>query len=70
MAAGAGSLGVLLGGAACYHGRLEQRPTLGEGHIPQASDIERALKLIQRALLLWIAVIGAGEWFVEFFVPV
>ncbi len=63
MAAGAGSLGVLLGGAAWYHGRLEQRPTLGEGHIPNANDIERALGLIQRALLLWLVVIGAGEWF-------
>jgi adenosylcobinamide-phosphate synthase len=63
MAAGAGSLGVALGGPAWYHGRLEQRPILGEGHIPNANDIERALGLIQRALLLWLVVIGAGEWF-------
>lgn len=62
MAAGAGSLGVALGGPAWYHGRLEQRPILGEGHIPNANDIERALGLIQRALLLWLVVIGAGEW--------
>lgn len=65
MAAGAGSLGVALGGPAYYHDRLEQRPILGEGRIPNASDIERALKLIQRALLLWLVVIGTGEWFAK-----
>lgn len=61
MAAGAGSLGVSLGGPACYHGKLEFRPALGIGSIPNAADIDRALYLIRRALLLWIIAIGAGE---------
>jgi len=56
MAAGAGSLGLLLGGAAVYHGRLEQRPVLGEGRPAGGQDIARALTLVRRSLLLWLAV--------------
>ncbi|MDD2885159.1 MAG: adenosylcobinamide-phosphate synthase CbiB [Dechloromonas sp.] len=55
MAAGAGSLGVLLGGAAIYQGQLEQRPPLGAGAPPQAADLRRAIVLIQRSLALWLA---------------
>jgi len=61
MAAGAGSLGVSLGGAAWYHGKLEQRPILGEGRDPNANDIDRALLLIQRAIVLWLVFIYLGE---------
>ncbi len=61
MAAGAGSLGISLGGPACYHGKLEFRPALGIGSIPSADDIDRTLYLIRRALLLWIIAIGVGE---------
>lgn len=61
MAAGAGSLGVSLGGAAWYHGKLEQRPNLGEGRDPNANDIDRALLLIQRAIVLWLVLICLGE---------
>ena len=61
MAAGAGSLGVSLGGAAWYHGKLEQRPILGEGRDPDAHDIDRAIVLIQRVLVLWLATIYLGE---------
>lgn len=61
MAAGAGSLGVSLGGPACYHGKLESRSALGIGSIPNAGDIDRTLYLIRRALLLWIIAIGTGE---------
>ena len=57
MAAGAGSLGVALGGAAIYHGREEQRPPLGEGNPPAAADIERAVSLVQRGLGLWLAAL-------------
>ncbi|UCJ15089.1 adenosylcobinamide-phosphate synthase CbiB [Pseudomonas sp. MM211] len=54
MAAGAGALGVSLGGAAVYHGELHQRPELGEGPQPQARDIERAMNLVWGGVLLWL----------------
>lgn len=65
MAAGAGSLGLALGGPAWYHGALEHRPALGPtidvgGRAPQASDIDRALNLIDRSLALWLFALGAG----------
>ena len=60
MAAGAGALGLALGGPACYHGQWRQRPPLGEGLAPCAEDIGRAVKLVQRTLWLWLAVILAG----------
>ena len=55
MAAGAGSLGVQLGGTAIYHGREETRPSLGNGPPPRAADLERAIRLVQRSLWLWLA---------------
>lgn len=57
MAAGAGALGLALGGPACYHGEWQQRPALGEGLAPCAEDIGRAVTLVQRSLWLWLAVI-------------
>ena len=54
MAAGAGALGVRLGGGARYHGRWRERPELGEGRVPGAADIRRAATLVQRAALLWL----------------
>ena len=57
MAAGAGALGVSLGGAAEYHGELHQRPQLGEGPPPRARDIERALNLVYGGVLLWLALL-------------
>ncbi|MCC7219982.1 MAG: cobalamin biosynthesis protein [Candidatus Contendobacter sp.] len=62
MAAGAGALGLALGGPARYHGQWQQRPPLGEGLAPCAEDIGRAVKLVQRALWLWLAVIFIGGW--------
>jgi adenosylcobinamide-phosphate synthase len=61
MSAGAGALGVALGGAAIYHGEVEQRPLLGGGAPPCAADIERALGLVEQALKLWLllAVLAA-----------
>lgn len=56
MAAGAGSLGVQLGGAAIYHGHIEVRPPLGEGPAPVASDLSRAITLIRNSLWLWLVV--------------
>lgn len=54
MAAGAGSLGVCLGGAAIYHGHQEERPLLGRGRAVRGEDIARAVRLIRRALWLWL----------------
>lgn len=56
MAAGAGALGLALGGAAIYHGRTEQRPPLGEGASPCAADIERASALVGHAVTLWLVL--------------
>jgi adenosylcobinamide-phosphate synthase len=55
MAAGAGSLGVILGGGAFYHGQWKARPALGEGAVPQAGDIVRALRLVAAGIGIWIA---------------
>lgn len=55
MAAGAGSLGVQLGGAAIYHGQEEFRPPLGSGPAPVAGDLARAIVLIRHSLWLWLA---------------
>lgn len=55
MAAGAGSLGVQLGGAAIYHGQEEIRPALGCGPAPVAADLARAIALIRHSLWLWLA---------------
>ena len=59
MAAGAGSLGLTLGGAAVYHGRIEPRPALGYGPAPGAADIERGLILVKTTMMVWIvSVLG------------
>jgi adenosylcobinamide-phosphate synthase len=57
MAAGAGSLGVALGGAAIYHGQREERPPLGAGTPPTAADLGRAVGLVRRGLWLWLAAL-------------
>ena len=57
MAAGAGSLNVRIGGAAVYHGALEQRPTLGAGEPAAARHVPAALQLVERTVTLWLAVL-------------
>lgn len=57
MSAGAGALGVKLGGAARYHGEWHQRPDLGAGEVSQPSDIERALKLVRHGIYLWLVLV-------------
>jgi adenosylcobinamide-phosphate synthase len=56
MSAGAGALNLQLGGAAMYHGVVEQRPQLGIGRNATAIDIDRALRLVQRTTLLWVSI--------------
>lgn len=57
MSAGAGSLGVRLGGAAIYHGQEEIRLPLGCGPAPVAADLDRAIALIRHSQWLWLAVL-------------
>jgi len=54
MSAGAGSLGVQLGGDAVYHGVYEEKPVLGIGRSPCPNDILRAIKLVDRTVYLWL----------------
>jgi adenosylcobinamide-phosphate synthase len=60
MAAGAGALGLRLGGGAFYDGEWCERAALGEGAEPAAADITRALRLVERALIVWMGVAGLG----------
>ncbi len=57
MAAGAGALGIRLGGADVYHGALKERPTLGAGNEATPADIDRAGKMVMRGMVLWGALI-------------
>ncbi|MES2073231.1 MAG: adenosylcobinamide-phosphate synthase CbiB [Pseudomonadota bacterium] len=57
MAAGAGALGLALGGAAAYDGVVEARPPLGTGAPAAAADIDRAWRLVFHSCLLWVGVL-------------
>lgn len=57
MSAGAGALGISLGGAAVYDGELEQRPPLGIGPPATGNDIRRAWRLVASTTWLWLALI-------------
>lgn len=58
MAAGAGALAIELGGMVSYGGKEEVRPVLGCGGIAKPADINRALDLMLRTLVLWLITIG------------
>jgi adenosylcobinamide-phosphate synthase len=62
MAAGAGALGLQLGGVARYYGECCYRPPLGEGQPPSIHDIDRAVALVRRSVWLWLGVIFLGGW--------
>lgn len=57
MAAGAGALGLALGGAARYDGVLEDRPVLGRGAPAVGADIVRAWRLVWCTCTLWLGVL-------------
>jgi adenosylcobinamide-phosphate synthase len=63
MAAGAGALGVALGGPAIYHGELHERPQLGEGLPADADSIGRGRQLVQRGVWLWLLILCVGSEF-------
>lgn len=60
MAAGAGAIGVRLGGPAPYHGTWWARPALGEGRPPDADAIRAALCLVRNGVFAWLAVLWLG----------
>ena len=66
MAAGAGALGIQLGGPAFYHGAYTHRPILGEGLPATGDDIDRALRLVRHGVVLWaclgVIAILAGRY--------
>ncbi len=71
MAAGAGALGICLGGDAVYHGERQSRPVLGRGRAANGGDIARAVRLLVRTIALWVGIIlmvelawrvGGGLW--------
>lgn len=62
MAAGAGALGLELGGGARYHGEWVERPRLGCGRPPAGVDIERALQLLNRGVVLWLVLLLTGAF--------
>ena len=61
MAAGAGALGVCLGGDAIYGGKLKERLELGCGKEPDSQDIDRANHLIWRSIVLWLVLVFFTE---------
>lgn len=66
MSAGAGALGVTLGGPAPYAGGLKQRPTLGQGAVPDAHSIEGAITLVRQGAWLWVMslLVGSALWLI------
>ncbi|MDB5991998.1 MAG: cobalamin biosynthesis protein [Herbaspirillum sp.] len=58
MAAGAGALGVMLGGAAVYEGVVEERPALGAGRVVEGGDIRRAWRLVIYTTVCWLSVLA------------
>lgn len=57
MASGAGALLIKLGGKATYHNKVHTRPTLGSHHAAKANDINKAIKLVDHSIVLWLVVI-------------
>lgn len=56
MAAGAGALGISLGGPAPYSSGIRQRPVLGKGPAASAGTVNEAIGLVQRGVWLWLGL--------------
>lgn len=61
-AAMAGALGQRLGGPVSYDGEPAMRAVLGDGPVPNAADLRRALGIYRRACLLLWALVGTFAW--------
>ena len=61
-AAMAGALGRRLGGTVTYDGEPAHRAVLGDGPLPAASDLMRALTIYRTACLLLWMLVGAVAW--------
>ncbi len=59
-AAYAAALGLRLGGPNRYQGRLEVRPSLGDGRPPEPGDIDRAVALCRDVSVLLAALLAAS----------
>lgn len=57
MAAGAGALGILLGGDSIYHGQPKSKPILGDGRSPENADIVKVIHLLDRSLYLLVGLL-------------
>jgi len=58
MCAGAGALGLLLGGPTRYRGEWLEKPELGCGESPQPGDIRRAMGLVTDTLWFWLLLLS------------
>ncbi|MEO3794540.1 cobalamin biosynthesis protein [Nonomuraea sp. B10E15] len=61
-AAFAGALGVTLGGTNVYQGRVEHRPTMGDGPEPDVKDIRRAVRLTRAVTLAAAGTAVLAAW--------
>jgi adenosylcobinamide-phosphate synthase len=64
-AAFAGALGVRLGGPTQYRHELQIRPTLGDGRVPAAADLRRAValsRIVQLGAALSLAALSSVRW--------
>ena len=65
MSSGAGALGVTLGGEARYARQHQVRPLLGlpkgQGVTASADTVLAACRLVNRALVIWVLLIGVGS---------
>lgn len=62
MAAGAGALGIWIGGPAVYGGQIRPRPVLGSGREARPDDISRALHLLWRAIAVFVLIACFWQW--------
>ncbi len=61
MTAGAGALGLRLGGPAFYHGQFKQKPWFGGERNPENADMVRSWRFMYQTLVLWLILIAAGD---------